>query len=247
MTATLFSLTARQLLGRWRTLLIGLAMLLPVVVAVVRRVAVATGQTSVSSEEFALGMVDGLVLTLLLPVVALVLGTAALGSEVEDGTAVFLLTTPVSRARIVVVKAVAAAAVALVLVVPATVAATWVVTGSPTEGGLVGGLGLAAAVATVLYCALFVALSAWTGRALVVGLVYVFVWEGLITGLFDNLRWISVREYAEGWAGLVVTADGFDPGLTGPQAVVAGLVALGLALVLGSRALERFEIGERGA
>ena len=44
---------------------------------------------------------DGLVVRIVLPLVALVFGTAALGSELEDGTAVHLLTKPIRRWPIV--------------------------------------------------------------------------------------------------------------------------------------------------
>ena len=41
-------------------------------------------------------LLDGLVVTTLLPLAALVYGTAALGAEIEDGTAVYLLSKPVA-------------------------------------------------------------------------------------------------------------------------------------------------------
>ena len=47
---------------------------------------------------------DGLVIRIVLPLVALVFGTAALGSELEDGTAVHLLTKPIRRSTIVLAK-----------------------------------------------------------------------------------------------------------------------------------------------
>ena len=41
---------------------------------------------------------------LVLPLIALVFGTAAIGSELEDGTIVYLLTKPIRRVRIVLAK-----------------------------------------------------------------------------------------------------------------------------------------------
>ena len=87
MTWVLISLTTRQLLGRRRTALIGLVLALPVIIAVIYRVS-DKSDLDETSEEFALELVGVLILTLLLPLVALVLGTAALGAEIEDGTAV---------------------------------------------------------------------------------------------------------------------------------------------------------------
>ena len=46
-------------------------------------------------------ILDTLVVRTVLPLVALVVGTAALGSEIEDGTAVYLMIKPIPRWRIV--------------------------------------------------------------------------------------------------------------------------------------------------
>lgn len=245
MTWTLVSLTARQLLGRRRTAFIALVLALPVLIAIIYR---ANREVGDDATEFALALVEGLIATLLLPLVALVLGTAALGAEVEDGTAVFLLTKPVSRRRVLTVKMAVAAATTMALVVPATVATAWIATGSATADGVTPGLGLGAAAASLLYCAVFVALSAVTTRALVIGLVYVFVWEAIVTNWFSGLRWISIREYGAGWSDLLVTVDDaalFDPRLGPTAAVIASAVVLVLAIVQGTRALADFEVGER--
>ncbi|MDG2113779.1 MAG: ABC transporter permease subunit, partial [Actinomycetota bacterium] len=120
MNRVIASLTARQLLGRRRTVLIGLVLAIPVLIAVVYRFSDETTRPNPSS-EFAIGLVSSLILTLLLPLVALVLGTAALGAEIEDGTAVFLLAKPIDRWWVVVVKAAVATVATMLLVVPATV------------------------------------------------------------------------------------------------------------------------------
>ena len=58
---------------------------------------------------------------IVLPLVALVFGTAALGSELEDGTGVHLLTKPIDRWTIVVAKIVVAGTLTAACVVPSTV------------------------------------------------------------------------------------------------------------------------------
>jgi ABC-2 type transport system permease protein len=247
MNRVLISLTVRQLLGRRRTLAVGLVLALPVVIAAAYRLS-GGPEAGESSAQFAFELVNQLILTLLLPLVALVLGTAALGAEIEDGTAVFLLTKPVERWRIIVIKIGVAAAATLLLVVPSTMLAVWIANGSATDDGLMLGLGLGAAAASLLYCAVFVALSAVTGRALVIGLVFVFVWEGIVTNLFDALRWLSIREYAIGWSDAFISiADReiYDPRLALVPAVVVSVVVGIAAAAYGARALARFEIGER--
>ena len=51
-----------------------------------------------------------------------------------------------------------------------------------TSRGLVPAFTVAAAIGSLIYCAIFVALSLITGRALVFGLGYVLIWEGLLAG-----------------------------------------------------------------
>ena len=65
-----------------------------------------------------------------MPIVALILGTASLGSEIEDGTVVYLLTKPIRRWLVALAKIVVAVIVTAVLVVPVTI-----VTGLLVGGG----------------------------------------------------------------------------------------------------------------
>ena len=249
MNNVLISLTARQLLGRRRTLVIGLLLALPILIAVIYRFSDEAGSGEATG-EFALGLVSVMIFTLLLPLVALVFGTASLGAEIEDGTAVFLLTKPIERWRIVAIKIGVASVAAALFVVPVTMATTWIIHESPTADGLMPGLGLGALVASVLYCAAFVALSAVTSRALIFGLIYVFVWETFTTPIFDSLRWVSIREYAYGWSDAIISINDngvvYDPHLGVTTAIIGTVVVLAAACAGGTWALTRFEIGERG-
>lgn len=247
MNRVLISLTTRQLLGRRRTAAIALVLALPILIALIYRFSDEASR-EVPTDEFAINLVTVLIATLLLPLVALVLGTAALGAEIEDGTAVFLLTKPVDRWRIIVAKVAVSATVTALMVVPVTMATTWIILESPTADGLMFGLSLGAFVASLLYCAVFVALSAVTSRALIFGLIYVFVWEGFATNLFSALRWASVREYANAWTDAIVTitdTDIYDPHLSLAAGVVGSILVLVAAVAFGTRSLSSYEIGER--
>ncbi|MGH2418671.1 MAG: ABC transporter permease subunit, partial [Candidatus Limnocylindria bacterium] len=92
MILTLASLTLRALLNRRRTLLLGLLGALIVVVAVVYRLG---GPVPGTSLEFTGELLANFGLAVLLPLVAVIIGTAALGSELDDGTIVYLLAKPV--------------------------------------------------------------------------------------------------------------------------------------------------------
>ena len=53
-----------------------------------------------------------------MPLVALIIGTAAIGSEIDDGTAVYLIVKPIPRWRIALSKMVVAAGLTAAMVVP---------------------------------------------------------------------------------------------------------------------------------
>jgi hypothetical protein len=46
------------------------------------------------------------------------------------------------------------------------------------------------------YSALFALASVVTRHAVVVGLMYVLIWEGLLGGLLDGIRWLSVTAWS---------------------------------------------------
>ncbi len=241
MTRTLLMLTAHQLLGRRRAILIALLALLPIGIALLYRLAGGDG----NADGFAVGMVDGFVFTLVLPIGALIFGTAALGSEVEDGTIVYLLAKPVARWRIVLAKAVVASVATVLLTVPAALITVLIALEGFDQESLWWGATIATIAGSIVYSTLFVGLTTITGRALIIGLVYVFVWEAFITNLFEGTRWISVREYVIGIADAATTAEAVSARLEGTEALIASLVVVALSLAAGVHFLRRFEIGEQ--
>ena len=100
---------------------------------------------------------------------------------------------------------------------------------------------------SLVYGAVFLALSIVTSRALIAGLVYVFLWEGLITSLFSGTRYLSIRHYTLGIADWVarVPARTFSADLSGPTAMTALILVFAIALWIAVRRLEAFEIGEQ--
>ncbi|MXW34447.1 MAG: ABC transporter permease subunit [Chloroflexi bacterium] len=243
MTLTLLSLTAHQLLGRRRAILIALLALIPVGVALLIRFAGDTGDGP--AYETATDTIVGFVFLLLLPIGALVFGTSALGSEVEDGTVVYLLAHPIARWRVVVVKAVVASAATILLTAPAALLTAVIILGGFDEESLWWAATVATVVGSVVYSTLFVGLSTVTSRALIIGLIYVFVWEAFITNLFSGTRWVSVREYVEGTANALTPVESVTGKLDGQEAAIASVVVVAASLIVGTWFLTRFEIGER--
>ena len=174
MNGVIARITLRQLLSRRRTLLLLLLGGVLVLVAGIFRLA---GEEA-RALRFTAGLLNGLGAATLMPLVALLFGTGAVGAEIEDGTAVFL------------------------------------------------------------------ALSLITSRALVFGLAYVLIWEGLLAGLFAGTRTLSVRQitlaFADAFAD--VPKEVFDaPLAVRTAAIVAGAVLL-IATLIAIRRLRAFEI-----
>ena len=105
-----------------------------------------------------------LVVQTVMPIVALILGTASLGPEIEDGTVVYLLTKPIRRWLVALAKIVVAVGVTAALVVPVTIV-TGLLVGGVRADGLATTMAFAVACLAggAAYAAVFVALSTMTG------------------------------------------------------------------------------------
>lgn len=178
-------------------------------------------------------------LSLTVPVTALVFASAALGDLTDDSTLVYLWLRPVRRATVVVAAFAAALTVTLPLVVVPLVVAAGL-----TGGGadLVAGTAVAAALGSVAYAGLFTALGLRVRRALVWGLLYIFIWEGFVARGGDNAARLAVRSVTasvlQAWSGtelrLAVLATA--------TAYVAPFVVAALALAYASLRLNRQDV-----
>ncbi len=208
---------------------------LPVVVAVLIRVG--------GGHPNAPTILDTLLIRTVMPLLALVFGTAALGSELEDGTAVYLMIKPMARWRILLAKMVVGAGLTVALVFPATVATALITEGrNALSMSETFGYALVVSAGGIGYACAFVALSAFTGRALILGLCYVLLWEGVLSGLLEGTRFLSIRQATLGLTAQVTGSVGDPAPLgAGTSASILIVVVVG-AFILGSLRLSRFEI-----
>ncbi|HYN67709.1 MAG TPA: ABC transporter permease subunit [Ornithinibacter sp.] len=201
MNRTLLRLSTQALLGRRRGLVL---LFIPGALLVLSFVVRALTDAEVGVEA-----AIGLGFTLALPLVALLASTAVLGPEVDDGSIVYLLAKPVSRHVIAISKFAAAWAATMVLGALPLVVAGLVL--DPSEPRRALALGAGAAVAGTVYAALFIGLAAFTRHAVVVGLLFALLWEGVLGSIFAGVRWLSVgawgREVASAVSPLVDAAD----------------------------------------
>ena len=232
---TIGAVTGRSLLGRRRTILKVLLAGAPVQHGLLVRL----GGSRPNALPSAL---DGLVVSSVLPLVALVFGTAALGSELDDGTAVHILTKPIPRWAIVVPKVAVAGGLTALLMVPSTVVAGVLIGGlGSTQVGLTFAFGIAVLIGSFVYAAIFVALSAATSRGLVIGLAYSLLWEGLLSGALKGTQLFSVREYIRGIAS-VLAPHGTVTSIVGGNGFVFVVIAIVAVTALASWRLASYEI-----
>lgn len=182
---TVAAITARALFGRRRFLF-----LLPLP-ALVIGLALLSDSFSARPSDWVQPVVVALGLAVMLPVVALIIGTGVLGSEIDDGTLAHILAKPLSRREIIISKLAVA-----VLVTGVSVAIPLAIVGFIAgSADLALGLVVASFVGALAYCSLFVMLSLLTRRPVLIGLGYVLIWEGLLTNLLTGTRVLSIQQY----------------------------------------------------
>lgn len=232
---TIVAVTFRALLGRRRTLLMLLLAAMPVLLGLLVRA------NDADVDELG-ATLDGLVVRIVLPLIALVFGTAALGSELDDGTAVHILTKPVDRTTIVLAKVLVAGTLTAAMVVPSTIVGGLLMGGpGPSTAGITLAFAFATLVGSYVYVAIFLALSVATSRGLIIGLGYALIWEAVLGGILPGSQIFSVREYLGG------IASSLHPQAVADSAVGAGgfayvAAALVGAIVIGSMRLARYEV-----
>ena len=232
-------ITLRQLLGRRRTLLLLLLAAVPVLLAIVFKAA-----NNADVAGFSTGVLDAVGVTLLLPIVAVLFGTAAFGAEIEDGTILYLLAKPVSRWAVVAAKYIGALGVTGLLTVASVFISGVIVLGSAGEQGAEAtrAFMVAMLVGSFCYVAVFMTLSLFTRRALLIGLVYVLVWEGALSSLLPGIANLSIRQYALGVANAFWQMTPDEARLQPSTALPLAVIVVVVALVLATLRLRRFEL-----
>ncbi|MFT3874590.1 MAG: ABC transporter permease subunit [Nocardioides sp.] len=219
MNPTIVRLAGQALLGRRRGLLL---LALPIVLIVLATIIRVLTEPGVGSD-----VIDALGFGLALPLVALFAASAVLGPEIDDGSVVYLLAKPVSRHVVGFSKyAVAALATIAFGAVPLLVAG--LITDSTEPDAAVGWL-VGGAIAGATYTAVFVAAAATTRHAVVVGLLFVLLWEGLLGNLLDGIRWLSIGAWGREIAHAVGDAVS-APGTGLPYALIASALVIAVSV-----------------
>ncbi len=231
-----YGIVLRQLVTRGRIAALVL------VGAVVIAIAIAVGASDggrIDPVERGVRLISDLGFTTLLPIVALVFASAALGDMREDGTLVYLWLRPMDRWPVVVGAWLASITLSLPLtIVPLVVSAVAVDGGSE----LISATVLAGAIGVIAYSALFVLLGLLLKNPIVWGLGYILIWEGIVAAFGSFAAKLAIRGYTRSIL-TSITDVNLDLGdLSLPVGVVVPLVIAAAALALAGARLRTIDV-----
>jgi ABC-2 type transport system permease protein len=190
----LYALTFRQHLHGRRWIVMAILFSLPAGLAVLLR---ATTNAPPVILEFLLAFM--LIPHVLLPIVALVYAVGIIQDEQEEQTLTYLLIRPIPRWAIYAVKLLSTLTTTLLLTTlfTALTYAAIYIGGRSVEDVPLRCLKAIAMhdLAVVTYCCLFGLMSLFTRWALVLGILYTVIFEGLIANLAFGIRLITVIYY----------------------------------------------------
>src|SRR3954462_9248936 len=105
---SVYSLTLRQLSGRWRLSIMTVLAALPVIIAAL----MVSDRSAPSVREFETAILSAMLAGSITPLIVLAIAAAAFGNEVEDRTLANLTLTPIARWKIAVPKLLATITIA---------------------------------------------------------------------------------------------------------------------------------------
>jgi ABC-type transport system involved in multi-copper enzyme maturation permease subunit len=180
---SVYSLTLRQLSGRWRLLIMTVLAAMPVIISALMLASVRTP----SVVEFEIAVLSAMLAGSIAPLVVLAIAAPAFANELEDRTLANLTLSPLPRWQIAVPKLLAAITVAAPFIALSALLGDARATVAVTVSALVG---------VALYASAFVWLGLVTTQAIGIGLLYIVLWEGFFTGFVTGARTLSIRAYA---------------------------------------------------
>ncbi|CAN0515324.1 unnamed protein product, partial [Phaeothamnion confervicola] len=157
-----YRLSLRSILDGRRVLALGVLAAVPVVAAVIFA---AVGD--LDPRIFWARLLQRLVIPTVTAFIAVVLGSGAIGDEREDGTILYLVSTPLSRLTLVATKVLAAWTVAMALLAPAVIAAGLVSLGDRADVPQILWPLVGVALSALCYCAVCAWLSMISRRPVV--------------------------------------------------------------------------------
>ena len=224
-----YRLTLRSILDGRKPLALLVLALVPVVAAIVFA---AAGE--IDPRIFWARLLQRLVIPTVTAFVAVVLGASAIGDEREDGTILYLVATPLSRLSLVLTKVLAAWTASMALLAPAVVVAGVIALGDRMSAGRILWPLLGVALSALCYCAVTSWLSMVSRRPVVIGALYILLWEGSIATFAASADRFSIAAY-----GRAIAVEGVID-VNAPDASAAtAIVVLGIVTAVAAWAATR--------
>ena len=236
-SAPVYRLTLRALVDGRRLVILGLLALLPIIAALVY-----LGSGEVAAEVFWARLVNRLILPTVTAFIAIVIGASAVADEREDGTILYLVSTPLSRLSIIATKVLASWTAALALLIPSVVIAGLIALGSSADAGQILWPAAAAALTALCYCAIAAWLAMITRRPVVIGVLYILLWEGTIATFAASADRFSIAAYGRAIAAEGVARGNGAPSFGGVTGVIVLVAVTVVATWLATRRLTRTEL-----
>jgi ABC-2 type transport system permease protein len=218
--SAVYFLTLRQLSGRWRIAIMTILAAMPVFITVL----MLRDNDAPSVQNFETAILGAMLAGSIIPLVVLAIAAAAFGNELEDRTLANLTITPIPRWRIAVPKLLATITVA----VPFIAASAMITAHVAFLGELraVFAVTLSAVAAVAMYASLFTWLGLASTQAIGLGLLYIVLWEGFLSGFVAGMRLLSIRYYA------IALMHAVDPRRFADSSLPAAPAALTLAILV---------------
>ena len=195
---SVYTLTLRQLSGRWRLVIMSVLASLPVLMAVI----LVRSVRAPSVEEFELVVLNAMLAGSVSPLVVLAVASVAFANEIEDRTLANLTLSPIPRWQIVVPKLLAAVTISGPFIAISPFFTSYVACHGDMTATVA--VTVSAFVGVALYSSAFVWLGLVTTRAIGFGLLYVVLWEGYFSGFVSGVRFLSIRYHS------IALMRGFD-------------------------------------
>ena len=185
-----YSLTLRQLSGKWRIIIMTVLAAMPVAIAAL----MLSSNDAPSVWDFEQAVLSAMLAGAITPLVVLAIGSVAFSNEVEDRTLANLTLSPIPRWQIALPKLLAAITVAAPFIAASAFATSWIAFLGDVRA--VAAVTISLVVGVALYASAFVYLGLVTTQAIGIGLVYIVLWEGFFSQFVAGVRLLSIRHYA---------------------------------------------------
>ncbi|HUQ19965.1 MAG TPA: ABC transporter permease [Gemmatimonadaceae bacterium] len=234
---SVYRLTLHQLSGRWRLVIMTVLAALPAIIATV----MLNDPNAPTLVEFETAIVGAMLAGSITPLVVLATAAAAFGNEVEDRTLANLTLSPVPRWQIALPKLLATFTIAAPFIVLSSLLMAHIAFLGDYKATVA--VVVSAMVAVAMYASMFVWLGLVSTQAIGVGLLYIVLWEGFISGFVSGARLLSIRYYA---IALMHGIDGrrfaSSNDINFVAAIILSTVVIGGFLTLSIRRLRRMDV-----